>query len=392
MITEAPAQIPVSPSVLREARRRATLGIEQAVNAVNKLLKRDREQEVDAQDLEAWEDGQSRPTVAQAEALARAYLVPFVALFQRELPPLAVTDFRLGPGGRAAPLSYETREKLNRLQRFYAAAKRITAELGIAEDVSIQDARLDDVVTSHDIEGLALRVRSALQVSDESQLSWEGEDAALDAWREGIEGTGVFVFALPMAVDECRGASLWEAGGPPAILRNTADLTAAQLFTLIHEYAHLMFAKTGRDLTLCDPSTPAQHTEERIADRLAAATLLPRTLVERHLPATIPSANYSLWPPSERRRLSRELKVSQSAIGIRLRELGFVRYAGSSFWRRPSTFMRGRRRPAWQQYRRYLGVRTTVLARRAIEADVISSSELSRILDMKVKDVEALVG
>jgi len=65
-------------------------------------------------------------------------------------------------------------------------------------------------------------------------------EVAFDDLRSAIESSGVFVFLSSLNVDEVRGLSKWEKGGPPAILVNLADSTAARLFTLMHEYAHLV--------------------------------------------------------------------------------------------------------------------------------------------------------
>ena len=395
MVTEDPAQVRLNAALLREARERANLAIQEAVGRLNKLLKRERSEPITDEQLRSWEQGDGSPSLVEAEQLAKAYFVSFVTLFQPELPPANVTDFRLGPEkGRRAPLSYETREKLNRFSaRLYLVAKRISVELGISEEVSIPEAHLDDLRSAYDIEALATRVRASLGISDELQLSWESDTEAFTTWRDKVEGTGAFVFSFYMPVDECRGASKWEAGGPPAILVNSGDATTAQLFTLLHEFAHLMLADRERNLTLCDPSEPAMAArEERVANRFAAAVLLPRELLDKVLPHSRPS-NFARWPQSERRRIRGLLNVSQAAIAIRLVELELIGEAGmQSFWRRPSGFARGKNIPVWRRYRQYLGARATRLARHAVEGEAITTAELSRVLDIKVRDVEALLG
>jgi len=393
-IPETPARISVNPTVLRQARSGLNLDFDEAVALLNNLLRREDEEPVSTADVRSWEDGTQQPTLVQAETLAAAYLVPFVALFQTELPPPNMTDFRSGPGSRAVPLSYDTFEKFNRLSRFYLVAKHVSVGLGLIEDVAVPSVELREVRQAEDMEVIASRVRASLDISDDLQLSWESDEEALDAWRQRLEAVGIFVFALPIAVAECRGASMWEPGGPPAVLLNSADGTTAQLFTLMHEHAHLILAKQEGAINLCDPSVAARSREEQLANRFAAASLLPRPLVFRLLPDPVPSQNYSDWPQSERIRLRRSLRVSNAAIGIRLQQLGIVADAGlQTFWRRPSTFIpHGVSRPVWQRYRRYLGLHTTRLARRAIDLKIMSPTEISRILDIKVKDVEAMVG
>jgi len=390
--SEASARVPVNPAVLREARETANLSRQRALGLVNQLLKRE-DRVVTDSEFRSWEEGVDQPDVIEAEVLAKAYLVPFVALLQTELSRRNISDFRLGPGGESVPPSYDTLEKLHRFSKFYLVAKRVAAGLGLAEDIAIPDVDVSDVRDAPSIEAVASRLRASLGVSENVQLSWEGDEAALNGWRESLEAAGVFVFALPMAVSECRGASLWEPGGPPAILLNTADSAPARMFTLMHEAGHLMFAKRGGSINLCDPSGPPRQREEQLANRVAGAALLPRSLVLPQVPEPVPAQDYSLWPRRERDRLRRSLKASNAVIGIRLQQLGVVADAGvRAFWRRPSSFVpHPPSRPVWQRYRHYLGARTTGLAARAIETKAVSAAELCRILDIKVKDVEAML-
>jgi Zn-dependent peptidase ImmA (M78 family) len=391
VVVEAPAQLPISPLLLRQARERANLDLADAAQRVGRLLKRERDEPVREQELRLWEQGDRQPSLAEAEALARAYLIPFVVLFDRELPPANVTDFRRGPGGRETPLSYGTLAKLNRFAaRLYLLAKRISSELGITETVSVPAAQLRDLRSAEDIETLATSVRRQLGISDEMQISWRGDAEAFNAWRSGIEGNGVFVFSLSMSVLECRGASIWEAGGPPAVLVNSSDSPTAQAFTLMHEFAHLMFSGREQNLTLCDPSGWAQAREERIANRLASSVLMPRSLVEGLVVRPVP-ASFSQWPVNLKQHLRRSLNVSQAAIAIRLAELGLITDAGKQTFWRGAVAPRGKSRPVWQRYRRYLGERTVGLARQALEADLMSATDLCRILDVKVRDIEAML-
>jgi len=391
VVAEAPAQLPISPLLLRQARQRANLDLAEAAQRVSKLLKRERDEPVREEELRSWEQGDRQPSLAEAEALARAYFIPFVVLFDRELPPANITDFRRGPGGRRTPLSYETLEKMNRFAaRLYLLAKRISAELGITEVVSVPVARLEDFRSAEDIEALAASVRSQLGVSDDEQISWRGDAEAFNAWRNSVEGTGVFVFSLSMSVLECRGASIWEAAGPPAVLVNSSDSATAQLFTLMHEFAHLMFSGREQNLTLCDPSGLTEAGEEWAANRFASAVLMPRSLVQGLVTRPVPST-FSQWPVSMKQHLRRSLNVSQAAIAIRLVELGIIGDAGrQTFWRRPGR-PKVKNRPVWQRYRRYIGERAVGLVRQAVAADLVSPTDLSRILDVKVKDIEAML-
>jgi Zn-dependent peptidase ImmA (M78 family) len=391
MTSDIEARVPVTPKVLREARLRANLTVPVAVSKINQELESEGESSLTEGNLQAWEQGSSLPSLLEAEVAARIYLIPFIDLFQPSLPDEPLTDFRR-LAGDGSPLSYEARTRLAQFDRFYRAARRISTALGIAEDTAIPQAPFTSLTSEADIEALAKSIRQQFRMAVDSQPEWKSDAEALEYWRSAIEETGTFVFSLSLPVEDCRGASRWEQGGPPAILLNIADAISAQLFSLLHEYAHLVFAVERVEGAICDPALRTASQEEQVANRLAAAVLLPRALLRSLLPQSEMPANYSAWPSDVRVMLRRALRVSHSVIGIRLEQLGFVKEAGVVPWRYGQSFGRARGKPVWQRYRRYLGTRTLDLARTALREERISPVELSRIIGIKVRDLETAVG
>jgi hypothetical protein len=76
---------PINLGLLPTARERVGLALPQAREYVNDYLRKEEEPEVTDDELTSWERGGLYPTLPQAEALARAYLIPFVALFASRL-------------------------------------------------------------------------------------------------------------------------------------------------------------------------------------------------------------------------------------------------------------------------------------------------------------------
>jgi Zn-dependent peptidase ImmA (M78 family) len=393
LTAETSLHVAINPSLLPIARTRVQLDVDQARDIINRHLKEDRDEPINASEIQAWEAGKS-PTLIQAEAIAKTYLIPFAALFQEKLPPPGVVEFRLGPQGQRYSLSYDTLQRLERFSRLYLAAKSTTSAVGAAEDVAVPVARLDDVRSARDVETLASQFRDTLDVSNELQASWKRDEEALSAWRQALERLGIFVFVQSLPVYECRGASRWEPSGPPAILINSADLVAAQIFTLMHEFVHLAFSRQSRPETiLCDPSSASGLHEETVANKVAAAILIPKSLLQTYLPSVTPDSRYRYWPHRDRASLKQALNVSHAVIGIRLKHLGIVADAGvpQSFWRKVPPKIRGKSRPVWQRYRRYLGAKATGVMKEAVERDVITVADLSRMLGIKAADVGRLL-
>lgn len=384
--------VPVNASVLVQARERVSLSLRAAAKRLNKLLRREQSENIRPDQIQAWEEGSAKPSLVEAECMAETYFIPFVDLFLDSLPSAGVSDFRLGPAGKSRRISYETLEKLNLFKRLGQATRRIATLLGVLEDVSIPELYELALEDDDALERAASEIRRALGISLETQVGWPTDDYALAEWRDAVERLGVFVFTIPMSVSECRGASRWEKGTTPTILVNSSDTKSAQVFTLIHELCHLVLRQSRTGLAMCDPAKRARNDEERLANRLAAAVILPTELVNNVIPQPVPSNDFNRWNTLLRKHLKEQLNVSYAVLGIRLKELGIVdKGRVPNFWRKPSKFVpRGKRTSRVSRYRRYMGPTLSRLMGQALVVEPGLATELARILDIKVKDVEGI--
>ena len=95
-------------------------------------------------------------------------------------------------------------------------------------------ARLDDSVTD-----LARRTREYLDINVETQASWSDSTTALEIWRDCIEDKGIFVFKDAFQNEFVDGFSLVHDQFP-VIYLNNSRLHVRQIFSLLHELAHLL--------------------------------------------------------------------------------------------------------------------------------------------------------
>lgn len=380
----------ISGDVAQKVRQRLRLSPSELAEKLSNRLAAIGAEPVDVQELLAWERGERRPSMAQAEALADTLLMPFCALLALQLPKEANLDFRRAPNSKERePLSYPTREKLAQFEAFYHLAKELARATGAMEEVAVPHAP-GDLRDMEAVEETARRIREAIALTNERQLGWTDDDNAFVDLRLAVESSGVFVFTFSLNPSEVRGVSKWERGGPPAVLVNAADATAARLFTLMHEYAHLVVSSPNRAF-VCDPSSPSL-VAEALANRIAAAALIPRSLIRGLLQADAPThLSYGEWPRHLRQELRRALNVSHPVIGIRLTHLGLAASPGrtKSFWRQKGGFGRGKGMTKAQRYRRYLGQRTMGLAATAVANELVSIASIARMLGLSSKDVEA---
>ena len=124
-------------------------------------------------------------------------------------------------------------------RRLHELAKEVSEELGheIGTD-------LPKVSVSANAAELAASERHRLGASLEEQLRFHDAYRALWYWRDLVEGTGCFVFQLPFPVEDARASSEYFDEGPFIVL-STKDEPVARVFSLFHEYAHLLLRIGG---------------------------------------------------------------------------------------------------------------------------------------------------
>jgi len=287
-----------------------------------------------AEVLEEWEQGNQRPTIPQLRKLGEIYKRPLSVFFLSE-PPKGFDpqrEFRRLPGVSPETESPELRLALRTALYRREAAKDLYERLG--ESFATIEHGLNP---NDDPDAVGLRIRELLGITWEEQLEWTSPHAALNEWRDAIEKLGVLVFQTGgVALKEMRGTSVPE-GPLPVIVLNSADAPQGRIFTLIHEFIHLLFARAGHQTSRIEGKRkPEDRVLERASNRYTAATLLPRkeflSEVSRR-PDVFTGSDEAL------RRFANRVKVSAETILRRLLSLNRI-----------STTLYSQKRRAWQQH------------------------------------------
>lgn len=268
---------------------------------------------VEITELLAWENEETRPTIAELRKLGEVYKRP-IAVFYLPEPPLqfdAQREFRRLPGVNAANESIELRFALRRaLYRRDAAAEIYE---GIHETPSQVSTGAEP---NEEPEIVGRRIRELLSVRWREQLEWVSPSVALNAWRNAIERLGVLVFQTgQVPLEEMRGISI-PKGPLPVILLNNADSPHGRIFSLLHEFAHILLANAGHETSVMSQrALPIDNVLERASNAFAAAVLMPKNeflSVAQNFPEAITGDDSTLI------RFADAIKVSPEAILRRL--------------------------------------------------------------------------
>jgi len=274
---------------------------------------------IKAEILEEWERGEKAPTIPQLRKLGEIYKRPISVFFLAE-PPKGFDpqrEFRRLPGVTPENESPELRLALRTALYRREVAKDLYRVLG--EPVPKIELKLNP---NDNPEVVGRSVRELLGVSWQEQLACTSPHAALNQWREAIEALGILVFQTSgIELKEMRGTSVPDQPVPVIVLNN-ADAPHGRIFTLIHEFIHLLFTRAGHQTSRIEGKRkPEEQTLERASNRFAAATLLPRGEflgeVSQH-PEVLTGSDDAL------RRFANRVKVSAETILRRLLTLNKI--------------------------------------------------------------------
>jgi Zn-dependent peptidase ImmA (M78 family) len=295
------AEVPINGEVLVWARKIRGLTIDKGAELLG----------ITVVDLRAYESGTKKPLVGFLRRVAAKYQVNFASLLMPEPLPITKppTDHRTRPD--AKPLSIDT----------LVAIEEIGEALDAFEDIAdeyphlLPKLRIGDAALDENPEDVAARERRRFDVSIDDQRQWRDLATARRQWRKLIEAHGVFTYMMPMPEGELSGFSLLREGLAAICINDNEVSEGAKIFTLFHEYCHLLLRQTG----ISDEND--SNRVEQFCNQFAASFLIPKTaLAESVAGFTLPHE----FSDSEVRRLSTRFRVSNRAIALRLERTGFA--------------------------------------------------------------------
>ena len=271
--------------------------------------------------LDRWRSGETPLTLAELKRFATATYTAFGQFFD-DAPPsdaLPISDLRNGPGSgaeRPSPHLLDTIRDCQFSQLWYR--EHLLDDDGGADPLPFIAA----VDPSASPKAVAARYAAEAKFAEsrEEAASWDG---AFRRICTSLRGMGVLVFIngvvganthRPLDPAEFRGFALADPIAP-LIFINGRDVKAAQMFTLAHEFAHLLLGDSGLDdlAIVPGPSSP----RERWCDAVAAEMLVPQDDLVRRFRDTAPI-------DQEVVRTAQHYKVSRLVILRRLRTADLI--------------------------------------------------------------------
>jgi Zn-dependent peptidase ImmA (M78 family)/transcriptional regulator with XRE-family HTH domain len=267
--------------------------------------------------VDRWMDGTRQPSFRQARALAGRLRVPFGFLIIEQPPPddLPIPDFRTVDREPVGAISVDLRDVLLATMRKQSWLSEQLQDAG-AEGVAVVGRSRGDTASR----AIAADIRRTVGVpegrhrparADEflRDLVHRVEQLGVNVLRSGVVGNNT---SRPLKVEEFRGVALSDEYAP-FIFINSVDAHQAQIFTLIHELAHIWRGDSGISGGIDQASTSV----ETLCNRVAADVLVPADEFAREWLEGIP-------PEKAVQSAARHFRIGRFVVAIRAFESGFI--------------------------------------------------------------------
>ncbi|MEE3750093.1 ImmA/IrrE family metallo-endopeptidase [Mycobacterium intracellulare] len=276
-------------------------------------------------DLPLWQRREKKPTYNELQTFARATHTPFGMLFLSTPPveKVPIPDFRTIADAEVttpSPDLLETIYMCEQRQEWYRkyAARNDYDPLDFVGSATINDP----------IAVTADKIRRRLGFTSDDRARDRTWSEALRRLIDSAEDIGILVMISGIVgnntrrvldPNEFRGFALSDPLAP-LIFINGADTKAAQIFTLIHEVAHIWLGQSAlTDARLDTPTAgrAASNQVEQWCNRVAAEVLVPLASFR------------PVWPydSDELDRLARIHKVSTLVVLRRIYDAGHLKWA-----------------------------------------------------------------
>jgi len=226
--------------------------------------------------IEQWENENSQPTFNQAKKLADQLRIPFGYFFLPSPPieELEIPDLRTIGDNMVRTPSPDLRDIVKQVLLKQQWFKEYLVDQGEPELKFVGSLNVKS-----NIKEAAKLVRSLIKVNPPSNGNYQQYFSTLV---DAIEGIGILVMRAgivgnntrrKLSVEEFRGFAISDKI-VPIIFINSSDAPSARLFTLIHEFAHILIGSSG----ISGVSTREERQEELFCNQVAAEFLAPQEI------------------------------------------------------------------------------------------------------------------
>lgn len=235
---------------------------------------------IELESIQEWENGDAPIRIVELEKISKAINRPISTLLlpvppdEKELP-----NYRKISGNE--PIR-QSREMLDVIRHARYVRSIVNELLQIrSEDVQSKITRRslqDDFEKVAELE----RINLGVNLTKSERSMEEFDQYTYSNLKEKVESLNIFVLQMSMSIDEARGFSLYDDRYPRIIMINSKEKTRSKIFTLLHEYAHILLGIDGIcpvDLDEVGQGERNDMSVEQWCNNFAGAFIMPKKAI-----------------------------------------------------------------------------------------------------------------
>lgn len=263
--------------------------------------------------IRSIESGKRDPTLMQLKELSKAYKRPLAAFLlpapQPEKP--RPKDYRMLPHKKDV-FDKKTILILRKARMLQEISGELSKNINYETKPSFKAAKISD-----DPKSLAEKYRLEFEFTVEKQTEFRTSYEVFTYLRDRMEDMNILVFQDSMPVEDARGFALPDET-PNVIVLSSKDPIEARIFTLMHEFAHVLLGQPAIDFP--DFSNPYQNKMESWCNQFSSNFLLSDDIAESIFKAN----REDLTETQTLNRLSRKYKVSKGMLLFKMLKYDFI--------------------------------------------------------------------
>ncbi|RZN14977.1 MAG: ImmA/IrrE family metallo-endopeptidase [Methanosarcinales archaeon] len=263
--------------------------------------------------IKKFETGEKDPSLRQLRELSTIFKRPIASFFlsKPKLEKPKPKDYRLIPE-KENQFDKKTLLVLRKSRHLQQVAKELSININYKIDSKLKRGKI-----SEKPEIIAKYYRDLVQLSEEKQIKFKNPYELFHYLRDVLEELNIYVFQFSMPVEDARGF-VFVDDTPYIIAVNTADSIEARLFSLMHEFAHILLGESVIDMP--DPFLSSRSQIVKWCNEFSASFLLPKNLAIK----LFDSHRDNLTEKSTLKTLSNRYKISKAMLLVNMNRLNYI--------------------------------------------------------------------
>ncbi len=257
--------------------------------------------------------GEKKLTFRQVQELSKIFKRPIAAflLSKPKTEKPKPKDYRLLPE-KVNKFDKKTLLVLRKTRRLQELSKELSRNIKYETKIKLEKAKV-----TVNPEQIAEKYRNLFKLTLEKQRKFKTAYELFHYLRDVLEDMNIYVFQYSMPVEDARGFVFVDES-PNVIVVNTKDSIEARLFSLMHEFSHILLGESAIDLP--DVASSSKNKIESWCNAFSASFLLPKSVANN----IFIENKATLTQRKTLNYLSRKYKVSKAMLLLSMRKLNFI--------------------------------------------------------------------